>query len=164
MCARAKSFQSCPTLCNPMDCSPLGSSVDRILQAKMLEWVAMTPPPVDLPDPGIKPVSLMSLERWVLYHSCHLASPIDSIESEKVKVKSLSRVRLFVTPWTVAHQAPPSMGFSRQEYWSGLPFPSPGNLPDPGIEPGSPWVAGRQGCTAGRSLNSEPPRKPNRFY
>ena len=56
----------------------------------------------------------------------------------KVKVKSLSRVRLFATPWTVAYQAPPSMGFSRQEYWSGLPFPSPGDLPDPGIEPGSP--------------------------
>ena len=56
----------------------------------------------------------------------------------KVKVKSLSRVGLFVTPWTVAYQVPPSMGFSRQEYWSGLPFPSPGDLPDPGIEPGSP--------------------------
>ena len=57
-----------------------------------------------------------------------------------VKMKSLSRVRLFVTPWTVAYQAPPSMGFSRQEYWSGLPFPSPGHLPDPGIEPGSPTL------------------------
>ena len=55
-----------------------------------------------------------------------------------LKVKLLSRVRLFATPWTVAYQVPPSMGFSRQEYWSGLPFPSPGNLPDPGIEPGSP--------------------------
>ena len=55
-----------------------------------------------------------------------------------VCVKSLSRVRLFVTLWTVAHQAPPSMGFSSQEYWSGLPFPSPGDLPDPGIEPRSP--------------------------
>ena len=56
----------------------------------------------------------------------------------KVKVKSLSRIRLFVTPWTVAHQAPPSMEFSRQEYWSGLPFLFPGDLPDPGIKPGSP--------------------------
>ena len=56
----------------------------------------------------------------------------------KVKVKSLSRVRLFETPWTVAYQASPSMGFSRQEYWSGLPFPSPEYLPDPGIEPGLP--------------------------
>ena len=56
----------------------------------------------------------------------------------KVKVKPLSRVRLFVTPWTVACQAPPSVEFSRQEYWSELPFPSPGDLPNPGIKPGSP--------------------------
>ena len=60
------------------------------------------------------------------------------LKTLKVKVKSLSRVRLFATPWTVAYQASPSMGFSRQEYWSGVPFPSPGDLPDPGIEPGSP--------------------------
>ena len=57
---------------------------------------------------------------------------------EVKKVKSLSHVRLFATPWTVAYQAPPSMGFSRQGYWSGLPFSSPGDLPDPEIEPGSP--------------------------
>ena len=74
-------------------------------------------------------------------------------ESEKVKVTSLSRVRLFVTPWTVAHQAPPSVEFSRQEYWSGLPFPSPGDLPDPGIEPGSPALQTD-------ALPSEPPGKP----
>ena len=67
-------------------------------------------------------------------------------------MKSLSRVRLFVTPWTIAYQAPPSMGFSRQEYWSGLPFPSPGNLPDPGIEPGSPALQAD-------ALPSEPPGK-----
>ena len=71
----------------------------------------------------------------------------------KVKVKSLSRVRLFVTPWTVACQAPPSMGFSRQEYWSGLPFPSPGDLPDPGTEPRSPALQAD-------ALLSEPPGKP----
>ena len=57
---------------------------------------------------------------------------------ERKKEKSLSCVRLFVIPWTVAHQAPPSMGFSRQEYRSGLPFPSPGDLPHPGTKPGSP--------------------------
>ena len=56
----------------------------------------------------------------------------------QVKVKSLSRVRLFATPWGVTYQAPLSVGFSRQEYWSGVPFPSPGDLPNPGIEPGSP--------------------------
>ena len=67
------------------------------------------------------------------------------VKEKKVKVKSLSRVQHFVTPWTVAHQAPPSMGFSRQEYWNGLPFPSPGHLPDPGIKPTSltsPALAG----------------------
>ena len=58
--------------------------------------------------------------------------------SDRSEVKSLSRVRLFATPWTVAHQDPLSMGFSRHEYWSGLPFPSPGDLPDPGINPGLP--------------------------
>ena len=57
---------------------------------------------------------------------------------QKRKVKSLSRVRLFATPWTVAYQVLLSVGFSRQEYWSGLPFPSPGDLPNPGTEPGSP--------------------------
>ena len=71
----------------------------------------------------------------------------------QVKVKLLSRVQLFATPWTVAHQAPPTMEFSRQEYWSGLPFSSPGDLPDPGIEPGSPslWA---------EALPSEPPGNP----
>ena len=69
------------------------------------------------------------------------------------KVKSLSRVRLFVTLWIVAHQAPLSMGFSRQEYWSGLPFPSPGDLPDPGIETGSPTLQAH-------ALLPEPPGDP----
>ena len=69
-----------------------------------------------------------------------------------LKVKSLSRVRLFATPGTVTNQASPSMGFSRQEYWSGLPFPSPGDLPDPGIEPGSPALEAD-------ALTSEPPGK-----
>ena len=59
-------------------------------------------------------------------------------EFAQVKVKLLSCSWLFATPWTVAYQAPPSIGFSRQEYWSGLPFPSPGDLPNPGIKPGSP--------------------------
>ena len=71
-------------------------------------------------------------------------------------MKSLSRVRLFATLWTVAYQAPLSVGFSRQEYWSGLPFPSPGDLPDPGVEPGSPALQAD-------ALSSEPPgNKPKR--
>ena len=71
----------------------------------------------------------------------------------KVKVKSLSCVRLFATPWTVAHQAPLSMGFSGQEYWSGVPFPSPGDLPNLGIKPRSPTLQAD-------ALISEPPGKP----
>ena len=70
-----------------------------------------------------------------------------------VIVKSLSRVRLFATLWTITHQAPPSVGFSRQEYWSGLPLPSPGDLPDPRIEPGSPALQAD-------AFTSEPPGKP----
>ena len=69
-------------------------------------------------------------------------------------MKSLSRVQLFGTQWTVAYQAPPSMGVSRQEYWSGLPFPSPGDLPNPGIKPGSPALQAD-------TLTSELPGKPN---
>ena len=65
-------------------------------------------------------------------------------------MKLLSHVRLFASPWTVAHQAPPSMEFSRQEYWSGLPFPSPGDLPDPGLEARSPALRAD-------TLPSEPP-------
>ena len=71
----------------------------------------------------------------------------------KVRVKLLSPVRLFATPWTVTYQAPPSMGFSKQEYWSGVPLPSPGDLPDPGIEPGTPALRAE-------ALTSEPPGKP----
>ena len=90
--AAAKSPQSCPTLCHPIDGSPQGSPVPGILQARTLEWVA---------------ISFSNAWKW------------------KVKVKSLSRVQLFTTPWTAAYQAPPSMGFSRQEHWSGAPLPSP---------------------------------------
>ena len=88
----AKSLQSCPTLCDPIDGSPPGSPVPGILQARTLEWVA---------------ISFSNTWKW------------------KVKVKSLSHVRLLATPWTAAYQAPPPMGFSRQEYWSGVPLPSP---------------------------------------
>ena len=74
----------------------------------------------------------------------------------KVKLKLRSRVRLLATQWTVAHQAPPSTGFSRQEYWSGLPFPFPGDLPDPGIESRSPTLQAD-------ALTSGPPGKPQEW-
>ena len=89
--AAAKSLQSCPTLCDPINSSLPGSAVPGILQPRTLDWVA---------------ISFSNAWKW------------------KGKVKSLSRVRLLATPWTAAYQAPPCMGFSRQEYWSGVPLPS----------------------------------------
>ena len=90
--AAAASLQSCPTLCDPINGSPPGSSIPGILQARTLEWAA---------------ISFSSARKW------------------KVKVKSLSRARLLAIPCPAASQAPPPMGFSRQEYWSGVPLPSP---------------------------------------
>ena len=90
---------------------------------------------------------------WALILCFHL------VVTEKMnwsEVQSLSRVRLFAIPWTVAYQDPPSVGFSRQEYWRGLPFPSPGDLSDQGIEPRSPALQAA-------ALTSEPPRKSRYF-
>ena len=96
--AAAKSLQSFPTLCDPIDGSPPGSLVPGILQAITLEWVA---------------ISFSNAWKW------------------KVKMKSLSGVQLLATPWTAAYQGPPFMWFSRQEYWSGVPLPSPGLITEP---------------------------------
>ena len=98
------------------------------------------PPPGSLPYPGIEVMSLMSpaLSGRFFTSSTSWEAPIKGCEV----VKLLSHVRLFATPWMVAYQAPLSTGFSRQEYWSGLPFPSPGNLARPGIRPTSPAQVG----------------------
>ena len=101
----AKLLQSCPTLCDPIDSSPPGSTVPGILQARTLEWVA---------------ISFSNAWKW------------------KVKVKSLSLVQLLATPWTAAHQAPQSMGFSRQEYWSGCHCLLQGIFPTQESNPGLP--------------------------
>ena len=95
--AAAKSLQSCPTLCDPIDGSSPGSPIPGILQARTLEWVA---------------ISFSNAWKW------------------KVKVKLPSCVRLLATPCSAAYQAPPSMGFSRQEYWSGVPLPVHHQLPE----------------------------------
>ena len=126
-----KSLQSCLLLCNPMECSLPGFSVPGILQAGILERVAISSSR-DLPDPGIKPTSLMSpvLACGFFTTSATWEALTNQWRSE---VKSLSRVWLLATPWTVDYQAPPSMGFSWQEYWSELPFSPPVDLPDPGI-------------------------------
>ena len=89
---------------------------------------------------------------WLTPTSC-LCSKWEERDRQRAKVKLLSYVWFFATPWTVAYQAPPFMGFSRQEYWSGLPFPSPGNLPDSGIKHSSPALQAD-------ALPSEPPGKP----
>ena len=89
------------------------------------------------------------MDRGAWLQSVGLQRVGDDLKRLEVKVKSLSRVRLFATPWTAARQAPLSMGFPRQEYWSGLPFPSPEDLPDPGIEPRSPALQ----ADAGRHFN-----------
>ena len=106
-------------------------------------WSALPcPPPEDLPDPGIEPASPVSCIVSGFFTTELPEKPIDGM---KMKVKSLSHVRLFATPWTVAHQAPRSMGFSRQESWSALPSPPPGDLPYPRIKPAplaSPALAG----------------------
>ena len=133
----------CP-LWDPMDCSPWGSSVRWLLQARMLKWVS---------------ISFSRESSWprdwtqvfcIAGRCFNLWATREALW--KVKVKLLSHVWLFVTPWTVAHQAPPLTGLSRQEYWSGLPFPSPGDLPNPGIEPRSPALKAD-------ALTSEPPGK-----
>ena len=137
--------QSCLTLCDPMDY--VAHQAPPFLGISRQEYWSGSPfpSPGDLPDPGIKHMSP--------------ALQADALTSEppgkpyeygwKWKL-SRSVVSDSATPWTVAHQAPPSMGISRQEYWSGLPFPSPGDLPDPGIEPRSPALQAD-------TLTSEPP-------
>ena len=139
--------QSCLTLCDPMDCSPPGSSVHGILQARILEWVAISFSRGSSQARDRTQVSRIAGRRFNLWATREA--------QKKVKVKSLSRVQLFVTPWIAAHQAPLSMGFSMQEYWSGLPFPSPGDLPDPGIKPRSRALqpdAGSQQMTAYQTM------------
>ena len=147
-CIKVKSesevAQSCPTLSDPMDCSLPGSSVHGIFQARVLEWgaIAFSAPspsaaaaaaaakslqscptlwdPIDssLPGSAIPGILQVRILEWV-------AISFSNAWKWKVKVKSLSRVWLVVTPWIAAYQAPPSMGFSKQEYWSGVPLLSP---------------------------------------
>ena len=142
-CMKVKSesevVQSCPTLSVPMDCSLPGCSIHGIFQAKVLEWGAISfsnacmhakslqscptlRDPIDGSPPGSSVLGIFQARtlEWV-------AISFSNTWQWEVKVKSLSRVRLVATPWTAAYQAPPSMGFSRQEYWSGVPLPSPMN-------------------------------------
>ena len=112
----AKSLQSCPTLCDPIDGSPPGSSIPGILQARTLGWVA---------------IYFSNEWKW------------------KVKVKSLSCAWLLAAPWTVAYKAPPSVRFPRQEYWSGVPLPSPSKV----IRPNQKWRFFKTELSSGSSSN-----------
>ena len=135
------------TLCHPMDCSPPGSSIHGILQARVLEWVAIS--------------FSRCLVNTFKEHYCtrswmnegnlrqSFQPPCFWVKVDILNIlvrahtQSLSCVRLFATQWTVARQAPLSMGFPKQEYWSGLSFLSMGDLPNPGTEPVSPaWAGG----------------------
>ena len=114
--------QSCTTLCDPMDCSPPGSFVQGDFPCENTEMDCHFLLQEIFPTQGS---NLRPLHWQVVFTIEPLGKPL------------LSRVPLFATPWTVDYKAPPSMEFSRQEYWSGLPFPSPGDPPDSGIKPGS---------------------------
>ena len=133
---KVKVTQLCPTLCDPMDCSLPGSSVRGIFQARVLEWGG---------------IAFSKSLSYILAHlDLLIITPFSFISMS-------SFMGFFATPWTVDHQAPLSMEFSRQEHWSGLPFLSPGYLLDPGIEPVSlapPSLAGGFFFTTG------PPGKP----
>ena len=144
--------QSCPTLCDPRDCSPPGSSVHGDSAGKNTEVGCHPLQGIFLTqgsNPGLPHC------RWILYHLSHQGSPLLTISS----VQLLSRVQLFVTPWTGARQALLSMGLSRQEYWSRLPFPSPGDHPDPasGFFPMSQlFASGEQNIGASASASVLP--------
>ena len=142
MLCYATSFQSCSTLCNPMDYSLQGSSV-WILQARILEWVAIFSfRGSSQPRDPARASYISCIGRQVLYHSAVLSHSVMS--------------QLFATSWTVAPSLLCPWGFSRQEYWSGLPCPPPGDLPNPGIEP-------RSSSLQADSLPYEPPGKPTNF-
>ena len=137
-------MSECPTPCDPIVAHQAPLSMEFFRQEY---WGGLLfPSPGDLPNPGIEPGSLHC--RQTLYHLSHQGSPI-----QFSSVQSLSRVRLFATSWTVAPQAPRSMGLSRHEYWIGLLFPSPGDLSNPGIKPAPPSLQAD-------SLPSKPPGSP----
>ena len=128
-----KVAQSCPIVCKPMACSLPGSSVHGILQARILEWVAISFSSRSS-DPGIEHGSL-ALQAYSLLAELP-GKPLKKEERKKERKWSRSVRSNFL--WPHGHQAPPSMGFSRQEYWSGLPFPCPGNFLTQGSNPGLP--------------------------
>ena len=159
MCSVAKLYL---TFCDPRDCSPPGSSIHGILQVRILEWVAISFSRGSSRSRNQTRVSRIAGGRFNLWATRDRTKSWYNLSRKQwslkcvcvcVFVHSLSCVWIFATPWTVAYKAPLSMEFSKQEYSSGLPFPSPGDLPDPGIEPRSPTLQAD-------TLLSESPGKP----
>ena len=172
---KVKVTQLCPTLCDPTDCSPPGSSVHGILQARILEWVAISFSRGSSWPRGWTRISRIAGR--LLYVGSIFKNHRDQICGYQTRCKGWGRRhwrkvvkrymfvcaqslicnRLFVTPWTVVHQAPIVWGFPWQEHWSGFLFPPPGDLPNPGIEPES-------SALTGSFFTTELPGKPLKRY
>ena len=128
-CMRSQSYI---TLCDPMDCSPPGSSVCGIFQARILQWVAISSSREPFPPRDQTCISSASCIAGRFFTAEPLGKPqnmlmqkLNNMHPAALKWLGLLRYLYYLTPWTAAYQAPPSMGFSRQEYWSGSPLPSP---------------------------------------
>ena len=161
--------QLCLTLCNPMDCSPPGPSVHGIFQARVLEWVAISFSRGSSQPRDWTQVSCIAGRRFTIWSTREELQGIfltnnhipfcepreANIYTNTCVLSHFSHVYLFSTLWTVAYQAPLSMGFPKQEYWSRLPFPSPGDLPDP--------VSPIALALAGGFSTAEPPGKLQNF-
>ena len=158
ICAVCSVTQSCPTLCNLMDCSPPGSSVHGISQARILKWVAISFSRGSSWAKDWTWVSCIAGRFFTVWatRETPVTFPFTSIYSLPYSIVCAhSVVSNSVTPRTIACQVPLSMEFSRQEYWSELPFPTPGDLPDPGIEP--TFLAS---SLAGGFFTTVPPESP----
>ena len=166
--------QSYPILCDPVDCSSPGSSVHGILQARILEWVTISfsresslpRDPTQISCTAGRFFAIWATRETPKYQSRYgIQNAMKKLNKHTcliycvcvcVCVQWLSCVRHFVTPWTVVHQVPLFMEFFRQEYWSGVPFPTPGNLPYPGIK----LTSLASPALGGRFFTIVPPGKP----
>ena len=158
--------QSCPTPSDPMDCSPPGPSIHGTFQARVLEWVPSSSPPptasvwkcLDALPQGASPQDSLFLELEVGAIVAMIALPFLSRSDSTLSLfrNALSHFWLFVAPWTITRQVPPSTEFCRQEYWNGLPLSIPGSLPNPEIKP----VSLASPAVAGDSLPLATPGKP----
>ena len=145
--------QSSSTLCDPMDCSPQPPLSMGVLQARIVEWVAMPSSRGSSQPRDWTQVSHIAGRFFTIWATREASQPPLFFSMKESESEVAQSCLTLCDPWTIAHEAPLSMGFSRQEYWSGLPFLTAEALPNPGIEPVSPaWQTG--------SLPLAPPGKP----